>query len=270
MPTKWKKEFATLLADEALSDYDRKVITNMKEGYDDRGSAYLTSGRRHYINSIKVRMEERRELMTLAASRGPTEMSNRLQAVNKLIPESTWAKGYIESLISQEPRGHALTSPQLQYLRKIEEEHSIEALEESRAFSVRFDNNTDNIKTKYGRAMEYYQANPPYFNHQVKSFANGIAPTLKVYNRVMDNKFLKKVLEGYESSPKFSDGAIVQPRENAPTHIRLSTFARGAVVINSTQTITSACKGNKSYLVLPFGAIEAITVEERHMKHLKV
>jgi len=37
-------------------------------------------------------------------------------------------------------------------------------------------------------------------------------------------------------------------------------------VISNTEDITSACKGNRMYKILPIGGLRPILVEERHIK----
>ena len=53
--TSWKTAFPALLAHPGLSDYDRRVVEDMKRGYDRKGASYMTAGRRRYFHGIADR-----------------------------------------------------------------------------------------------------------------------------------------------------------------------------------------------------------------------
>ena len=87
-------------------------------------------------------------------------------------------------------------------------------------------------------------------------------PTLSQYNKIVENKYAKKVLAGYFAEPKFPTGSLAQLRATAPQR----AFKKVMVIKTNFNSPTSACAGNKVYQVLPIGEITPIVVEERHIK----
>ena len=87
-------------------------------------------------------------------------------------------------------------------------------------------------------------------------------PTLSQYNKVVENKYAKKILAGHFAEPKFPTGSLAQLRATAPRR----AFKKVMVIKTNYTSPTSACAGNKVYQVLPIGETTPIVVEERHIK----
>ena len=101
---------------------------------------------------------------------------------------------------------------------------------------------------------------------------------MKQYNAMVENKYAKKVLAGYEAAPKYAPGSYVTLRSTTPNQERWPAgYGRGQRVENSTvcivlgadEDIISACAGNKRYKLLPVGSALTITIEERRLKKAK-
>lgn len=286
----WKEEFATILDIEAMSPHDRGVIEDIKKGYDRQGSSYLSPGRKRYIAGIKERSLSQQAAREERQSLGDTVMAQRLASLGKfIVDKSSWAAGVIESFAKQEANGRTLTVRQIILLEKIESEHNASTAAEEITWTEDFISNKDSVQSNWSLAMMYYKANPPYFHHHVITWfrnedgksaptADGWGtdvpadkvPNLREYKKVMNNKFIKKVIAAWNSEPVFADGAYVSLRSNAPGKFR-TNFKTNAVVIKSnSSTPTSSAKGSKVYQVLPFGAATLVEVEERYLKTAKI
>jgi len=69
------------------------------------------------------------------------------------------------------------------------------------------------------------------------------------------------VIEETEKEPLYTVGQLVQFR---PRHRATGKVA--SVLKANSEPVTSAAKGSKKYLVLPFGATKPVSVEERDIK----
>ena len=286
----WKEEFATILAIEALSAHDRGVIEDIKKGYDRRGSSYLSPGRKSYIAGIKERSLRQQSAREERQSLGETVMAQRLASLsNYIVDKSSWAAGVIESFTKQEANGRTLTVRQIILLEKIESEHSAQTAAEQITWTEDFINNKDSVQSNWNLAMYYYKANAPYFQGHVRNwFRNddgksaptpkgwGVdvssekIPNLREYKKVIENKFVQKVITAYNSEPVFANGAYVSLRSNAPGKCRTNFKTSGVVIKSNSSMPTSSAKGSKVYQVLPFGAAALVEIEERYLKTAKI
>jgi len=286
----WKEEFATILDIEALSAHDRGVIEDIKKGYDRRGSSYLSPGRKSYIAGIKERSLRQQTAREERQSLGETVMAQRLANLSKfIVDKSSWASGVIESFAKQEANGRVLTARQIILLEKIEAEHNASTAAEQITWTEDFISNKGSVQSNWNLAMHYYKANAPYFQGHVRNWfrnddgksaptpkgwgadvSSEKIPNLREYKKVIENKFVQKVITAYNSEPTFADGTYVSLRSNAPGKFR-TNFKTNAVVIKSNSSMpTSSAKGSKVYQVLPFGAAALVEVEERYLKTAKI
>ena len=286
----WKEEFATILAIEALSAHDRGVIEDIKKGYDRRGSSYLSPGRKSYIAGIKERSLRQQSAREERQSLGETVMAQRLANLSKfIVDKSSWAAGVIESFAKQEANGRVLTARQIILLEKIEAENNASTAAEEITWTEDFINNKDSVQSNWSLAMHYYKANAPYFQGHVRNwFRNddgksaptpkgwGVdvssekIPNLREYKKVIENKFVQKVITAYNSEPVFANGAYVSLRSNAPGKCRTNFKTSGVVIKSNSSMPTSSAKGSKVYQVLPFGAAALVEIEERYLKTAKI
>ena len=267
----WKTTFATLLASPALAGKDRDVIESMHAHYQ-RGKS-MTAGRKRYFSLIQERTERAAEAMRQRAeSGGETEMGQRLFDLGvKMGDGSTWDHGYVESLALQEIKGNTLTARQIDVLEMIEGNWTEDKILTRIGFAENYNSNKDGVKEDFARLMKYYKANPPYFRNEVtqwESDPDGFVPSSDAYNKVVSGKYAQKVLEGYTAAPKYTVGALVFANAKLP-HNTATRMLKGAMVMNTTGAIISACKNNKLYTLLPIGGTAPIQVEERYLKGRK-
>ena len=147
---------------------------------------------------------------------------------NEVIDEST--KRFLRSLRDQHTKNNGLTKRQLGALEEIELSITPEALEKHKVWISEFDDMKKEIMVV---CAEYYKdSNYFYLLSDRISRDDGYIPTENEYNSLCLNKYSARVIEAGHKS------------------------------------VTSAAKGAKPYLVLPFGATVPIDVEERHIKKM--
>lgn len=253
--TNWKIEFAQLLANKRLVGRDRTFIESLHKHYS-RGKA-MTSGRKHHFFLVKERIAQ----LDAGGVTGDATIEARCARLIERTPESSWDRGFVESLQGQNANGRSLSPKQLQILTKIESRHTDEALSAARSFAATY---TESKRLTALRCAKYYLTTG-YFRDLADRVINDpeFVPTMKQYNSITSNKYAAKVLAGYEAPAKFIVGATVLPAAGCP---RRATLKRGALVISNTEDIVSACKGNRMYKVLPIGGLRPVLVEERHLK----
>ena len=116
-------------------------------------------------------------------------------------------------------------------------------------------------------AANYYRANPPYFGDlatkviEDKSFI----PSEKAYRKMVENKYVQKVIATVNTSPQFEVGALVQVRRTA-SKAAYKLRDRVAMVVANDGPVKSAAKGARTYTVLPFGESQTVQIEERYLK----
>jgi hypothetical protein len=283
----WKARFSSLLNSEGLSAYDRNVIVDMKAGYDRKSSSYMTSGRKRYFLAIESMAADTLAAMEERALNGKSNLAIRLEEVRGyIIDSSSWAAGFIESLIGQEQQRGRLSSSQLSTLVSIERENNPETVALSKDWHARFATDTE-AQTQWHHAMIYYRANPPYHNRHVQDWfalddidsLNGrlgteIAivnmPSRKDFTKVMSNNYIKKVLAGYAVPPLFEAGAMVTLRASANYTAKGKTNGKPCVVMTGKLDIITASKGNRRYRLLPVGSTQTFEIQEKHIKSFRI
>jgi hypothetical protein len=286
----WKEEFATILDIEAMSARDRNVVEDIKRGYDRQGSSYLSPGRKSYLAGIKERSLQQQVSREERATLGETVMAQRLASLSKfIVDKSSWAAGVIESFTKQEANGRVLTARQIILLEKIESEHSASTAAEEITWTEDFINNKDAVQSNWSLAMCYYKANAPYYQGHVRNWFRNTdgksaptpkgwgadvssekIPNLREYKKVIENKYVQKVITAYNSEPTFPNGEYVSLRSTAPGKCRTNFKTSGVVIKSNSSTPTSSAKGSKLYQILPFGAATLVEVEERYLKTAKI
>ena len=119
-------------------------------------------------------------------------------------------------------------------------------------------------------AAKYYLMNPPYFGEVAAKIIEDITyiPSEKLYNKMVENKYVQKVIATYNMPPAFDAGSLVQVRksQNCPHHRLKGTIA---LVVTNEGDVSSAAKGARPYTILPFGSDKTYRVEERWLKRHK-
>ena len=280
----WKSRFAALLDNDGLSKYDRNVIKDMKSGYDRKGSSYMSAGRKRYFLAIESRAQATALAMEQRAAQGKSDLAIRLESVRGYITDgSSWAAGFIESLIEQERRRGSLSDRQMTTLAKIESENNAETVKAEGDWFARFSTDQE-LQLQWHRAMLYYRANSPYHRGHVQNWFNfgdlpagrvgteisqTDAPTYKEFNKVIANNYIQKVLAGYSRAPAFEVGSMVALRASANYTAQDKTGGRPCVVMTNALDITTASKGNRRYRLLPVGSTQTFEIQEKHIKKFR-
>jgi hypothetical protein len=113
--------------------------------------------------------------------------------------------------------------------------------------------------------LDYYNANPPYYQGLIARYEDGGIPTEKEYRKLVDNKYVQNVIATIKAEPLYSVGSLVQVRKTAKGSLyRLRN--QFALVVDNNGPVTSATKGARTYSILPFGESAPIKIQERWLK----
>lgn len=239
---------------------DYNFAVSLQEAYHRQGR--LTPGRRPWLDKLEQKYSE--SAVAERQSHLDSPLVARIATLLARIDDSqSWAQGFAESVLAQAREGRRLSSRQLEIVAKLERENS-EAVQVDRdQFAAKYKDESTGLREKAYIAAKYYLTTP-YFRdicRMVVSDENYV-PTLSQYNKIVENKYAKKVLAGHFAEPKFPTGSLAQLRATAPQR----AFKKVMVIKTNFTSPTSACAGNKVYQVLPIGEITPIVVEERHIK----
>ena len=253
--------FAALLAKDYLSDRDRKFIESLYDYYKRKGS--LTSGRRRYVLKLEEQYAERPET--------DDAMDTRIrELVARMATDgTTWEKNFTNSLRTQVASGRTLSERQIEILEKIESKYTDEELSKAAEWTAAWG---EDQKAEWAVLMRYY-ASTGYYRNLVLSWQlnQDTAPTMRDYKRVTENKFARKILDGWRSEPVYAAGSMVALRSSAKfAHRRALAKGVGVVIKANAAEPMSACRGNKIYEVLPVGGVGTIMIEERYLKKARV
>ena len=254
--TNWKIEFTNLLASKRLVGRDRTFIESLHRHWSS-GKA-MTSGRKHHFFIVKERVAQ---LETRGDELADKSLSAKLARLAGRAPEGSWDHGFVTSLAEQNDSGRVLSPRQGEILTKIEDRYSDEAVLRARGWATEY----DDAKRQTALRCAHYYASTGYYRDLADRIISDpdFVPTMKQFNSITTNKYATKVLAGYETPAKYAVGSTVLPAAGSN---KRRLFARGGLVISDSEQITSACKGNRVYKVLPIGGMRPILVEERHIK----
>ena len=268
--TSWKTAFPALLAHPGLSDYDRRVVEDMKRGYDRKGASYMTAGRRRYFHGIADRSAQTAAAMEARIGQEPTELDKELEILAARTVEGTWANRFVISLKRQTAAGRSLSEKQVHHLDKIREDYSDAAMDRAASFEANYRADVDGIRTDFARAVKYYAAEGNYYRDVVTDYSDDYIPSYKLWCKMVKNKYMAKVIAGYEAAPRFPVGSTVWISSNSHrcsgrvcVCVALRHRGKPAVVLSTSEPIISACKRNKRYKVLVIGNPKPMLIEER-------
>jgi hypothetical protein len=228
----------------------------------------LSSGRVKWVATLEDRYSPEK---LLAATEKHKTFLLRLDALSMRCEPSSWAAGFVESLINQVKGDRRLSDRQVQILKKIEAEHDDAAIAERRKWVESYKNDST-LRADAIVVANYYKATG-YFRDTATSIIEDdtFVPTYSQYNKMVKNKYAQKVLAAHYAAPKYQTGDLVQFRANAPSQARALDAAylkRGTpmmVVAVDAEPITSAARGAKVYKLLPVGKATTLMVEERYI-----
>jgi len=189
------------------------------------------------------------------------------ERIQKLVENpnlSNWEKGFITSVNSYFQKHGRVSNKQWATIQKVEANYSPEVIAQRQAWNSSF---TDEMRRKWDIAMDYYENNPPYFQDLVTKYrvSPEMIPTAKLYNKIVENKYVQNVIATIQSEPLYEVGCLVQVRRTAKgPHYRFRDCI--ALVVDNSGPVTSATKGAKTYSILPFGETAPVKIQERWLK----
>ena len=262
----YRTRLEVLINNPAISARDKDFAQSLLSYYERKGR--LSAGRVKWVATLEDRYSP--EKLLAAAEKHKTFLL-RLDALGMRCEPSSWAAGYVESLISQVKGDRRLSDRQLEILRKIEAEHDDAALAERQKWIESYTNNPD-LRADAIVVANYYMSTG-YFKDTARDIINDdtFIPTYSQYNKMVKNKYAQKVLASHHAPAKYEAGQLVTFRANAPTNTRyldggiLKRNVTMMVIETDAAPITSAARGAKVYKLLPVGKATTLEVEERYI-----
>ena len=262
----YKTRLEALIANSAVSQRDRTFAQSLLSNYERKGR--LSAGRAKWVATLEDRYSPEK---LLAATEKHKTFLMRLDLLSIRCEPSSWAAGYVESLINQVKGDRRLSDRQLEILKKIEAEHDDEAITE-RAKWVEGYKNDPTLRADAIVVAHYYKTTG-YFGSTADAVIDEeqFIPTYSQYNKMVKNKYAQKVLLAHHAEPKYQTGDLVQFRASAPSQARslngayLKRAVAMMVVAVDAAPIKSAARGAKIYKLLPVGKAMTLMVEERHI-----
>jgi len=189
------------------------------------------------------------------------------EIIQKLVENpnlNNWEKGFIISVNSYFQKHGRVSNKQWSIIQKVEANHSPEVVAQRQDWFNNFD---DEKRQKWQLAMDYYENNPPYFQNLVHQYrlSPEMIPVEKLYNKIINNKYIQKVINVSLAEPLYDVGSLVQVRKVAKgSHYKFRECI--ALVVDNNGPVTSAANGAKTYSILPFGETAPIKIQERWLK----
>ena len=187
------------------------------------------------------------------------------ERIQKLVENpnlNNWEKSFITSVNSYFQKHGRVSNKQWSTIQKVEANYSPEVIAQRQAWK---DNWSEEQQFKWQTALDYYNANPPYYQGLIARYEDGGIPTEKEYRKLVDNKYVQNVIATIKAEPLYSVGSLVQVRKTAKGSLyRLRN--QFALVVDNNGPVTSATKGARTYSILPFGESAPIKIQERWLK----
>ena len=197
---------------------------------------------------------------------------------NKL---SNWEQDFCASINSQLIRGRKLSAKQVNLVHKIEGKVA--------KLVVGYDHwvkQWDDEKRKvWNIAIDYYEKNRPYFSNEVAKRKDArreereYIPPQRTFKKVVENKYVQKVINELDKKPAFEPGSMVALRASVrPADLPDSRIlyreikelkATPLFVMAVLDSVGSSAKGAREYSILPAGWTRTLKVQERHIKKAK-
>ena len=239
-------------------DYD--FALSLQEAY--RRQGRLTPGRRPWLDKL----EEKYTASAVAEreSRQDHAMVARVETLlARLEDNRSWGYGFLESVLGQARQGYTLSARQLEVIAKLESENTDSHLSERKVFVQRYTDESTGLRERALVAAKYYLTTPYFRDIALQIVENDeFVPSFSQYNKIVENKYAKKILAGHFAEPKFPTGSLIQFRATSPTRAN----KKAMVIATDHRTPVSPSAGNKVYQVLPIGETVPVVIEEKHLK----
>ena len=185
--------------------------------------------------------------------------------------ENSWDYGFLESITSQLAKGYTLSPKQERSFQQIQGRWSDEAKKTRASWTQDWD---DEKEEKFLIALRYYNRTG-YYSSLVgkylvyegdKVVRKGI-PSMKEYNKIVENKYAAAVIRNLKEEPKFAAGEGAVFRANVEWHLRGKTCV--VLKYGGVEKVRSHAKGAKPVQVLIIGHPTPVWTEERRLKKAK-
>ena len=202
-----------------------------------------------------------------------------LEQVNNLMgrilisgEEKSWDYGFLESITDQLNKGHTLSQRQEAMIQQIQGRWSDEAMKARMSWTQDWN---DEKAEKFIIALCYYYRTGYYsnlvgkyltINEAGERSVKGI-PSMKEYNKIVDNKYASAVIRNLKEEPKFAAGGAAAFRANAHYPYRGKTCV--VLKYGGVEKVRSHAKGAKPVQVLVIGEAQPVWTEERYLKKVK-
>ena len=247
--------FEKVLSHPRITERDYMFATSLQDYY--KKKKRLSPGRRRCL----AQLEERYANMPTVAEVLQPEILARINDVFPRTEESSWDRGFLESIKAQVEAAHReLSTKQIEILVKIEERNSHDEVQAREEWSSKYaEHRSDAIVI-----ANYYLAGTSYFRDLALKVVSDpeFVPTPHQHRRMCENKYAKRVLKCHHADPLYPEGSKVTGRATAPSHQN----KHGFVVKVDAAPIKNACKGAKRYLVLFIGDPTPQIIEEKYLK----
>ena len=190
--------------------------------------------------------------------------SNRIKAFLKRTDISSSERSFATSIDTYMSAHNRISIKQWSAFQRMEARYSPEVIaQRAQWYEAWTQEKAQNILV----AAKYYRANPPYFGDLAEKVIEdpNFIPSEKQYRKMVENKYVQKVLATTYSEPIFEVGALVQVRKTARGASWLLR-ERNALVVANDGPVTSAAKGARTYTILPFGESNTVDIQERYLK----
>jgi hypothetical protein len=194
-------------------------------------------------------------------------MSEQILHIEKLLSRediSTSERRFAQSLRDSFTKYGRLSNRQWSAFQRMEARYNEEVIAQRKIWS----DNWSEKKAKHSKiAAQYYLKNPPYFRDLAIKILeeDNLILSEKQYNKMIENKYVQKVITITESDPLFPVGCLVQIRKTArgqsyPLRDRI------AMVVTNDGPVFASAKGARTYSILPFGESNTVDIQERYLK----
>ena len=201
-----------------------------------------------------------------------------LEQVNNLMgrilisgEEKSWDYGFLESITDQINKGYTLSPRQEATFQQIQGRWSDEAMKTRASWTQDWD---DEKEEKFLIALRYYNRTGYYSSlvgkylvYEGDNVVRKGVPSMKEYNKIVENKYAAAVIRNLKEEPKFAAGEGAVFRANAEWGLRGKTCV--VLKYGGVEKVRSHAKGAKPVQVLVIGEAQPVWTEERRLKKAK-
>ncbi len=261
----YSDRFKNILSSSNLSKRDREFIESLKSQYTKKNR--LSSGQAKWF----AKLEEKYAKLATGVSLGDPHTTSRLAALSTLVTPDTWEAGFVESLTQQNDMGRKLSEKQLQALRKIEANHTVDARQERQEWF----SNYDDTHREIAQVCAKYYSTTPYYQDLVKKVLNSpdFIPTKKQWEAMCQNKYAQKLIKIHESQPRFDIQSVVELRKSSEVYKNtypINRQGRPGFIIQTDTHAPDPIAGGRWYSVLFAGEATTVSLREKDIKQAKL